>query len=33
MTASGNGPLDAFVTALESTGLSVRILDYVEHAL
>ena len=33
LTASGNGPLAAFVTALESTGLSVRILDYVEHAL
>ncbi|WP_314318529.1 2-isopropylmalate synthase [Actinomyces oris] len=33
LTASGNGPLDAFVTALESTGMSVRILDYVEHAL
>ena len=33
LTASGNGPLDAFVTALESTGLSVRILDYAEHAL
>ena len=33
MAAAGNGPLDAFVTALESTGLSVRILDYVEHAL
>ena len=33
LTASGNGPLDAFVTVLESTGLSVRILDYVEHAL
>ena len=33
LTASGNGPLDAFVTALESTGLSVRILDYFEHAL
>ena len=33
LTASGNGPLDAFVTALESTGLSLRILDYVEHAL
>ena len=33
LTASGNGPLDAFVTALEGTGLSVRILDYVEHAL
>ena len=33
LTASGNGPLAAFVTALDSTGLSVRILDYVEHAL
>ena len=33
LTASGNGPLDAFFNALESTGLSVRILDYVEHAL
>ena len=33
LTAFGNGPLDAFVTALEGTGLSVRILDYVEHAL
>ena len=32
LTAAGNGPLDAFVTALEGTGLSVRILDYVEHA-
>ena len=33
LTASGNGPLDAFVTALEQTGVNVRILDYVEHAL
>lgn len=33
LTASGNGPLDAFVTALEQTGVEVRILDYVEHAL
>ena len=33
ITAVGNGPLDAFVTALEGTGLSVRILDYAEHAL
>ena len=33
LTAAGSGPLDAFVTALEGTGLSVRILDYVEHAL
>ena len=33
LTSAGNGPLDAFVTALEGTGLSVRILDYAEHAL
>ena len=33
LTASGNGPLDAFVLALESTGVDVRILDYAEHAL
>jgi len=33
LTASGNGPLDAFVAALESTGVDVRILDYAEHAL
>ncbi|KGF05038.1 2-isopropylmalate synthase [Actinomyces urogenitalis] len=33
LTASGNGPLDAFVSALEQTGVSVRILDYAEHAL
>ncbi len=33
LTASGNGPLDAFVAALEQTGVRVRILDYVEHAL
>lgn len=33
LSASGSGPLDAFVTALESTGLSLRVLDYAEHAL
>ncbi|WP_139738580.1 2-isopropylmalate synthase [Actinomyces wuliandei] len=33
LSAEGNGPLDAFVAALESTGIQVRILDYVEHAL
>ncbi|RAX21824.1 MULTISPECIES: 2-isopropylmalate synthase [unclassified Actinomyces] len=33
LTASGSGPLDAFVTALEQTGIEVRILDYAEHAL
>ena len=33
LTAQDNGPLDAFVTALETTGLRLRILDYAEHAL
>lgn len=33
LTASGNGPLDAFVSALEQTGVRVRVLDYAEHAL
>ncbi|MBF0695945.1 2-isopropylmalate synthase [Actinomyces bowdenii] len=33
LVAVGNGPLDAFVTALETTGLELRILDYAEHAL
>ncbi|WP_194947961.1 2-isopropylmalate synthase [Actinomyces trachealis] len=33
LTASGSGPLDAFVTALETLGLSLRVLDYAEHAL
>lgn len=33
LTASGNGPLAAFVVALRQTGVEVRILDYVEHAL
>ncbi len=33
LRASGPGPLDAFVTALESTGLSLSVLDYSEHAL
>ena len=30
----GNGPIDAFVAGLErSTGLSIRVLDYHEHAI
>ncbi|CAM2959611.1 2-isopropylmalate synthase [Actinomyces slackii] len=33
LTAQGSGPVDAFVTALETTGIQVRILDYAEHAL
>ncbi|ABD12987.1 isopropylmalate/homocitrate/citramalate synthase [Frankia casuarinae] len=33
ITGTGNGPIDAFVTALASRDLTVRILDYNEHAL
>ncbi len=30
---TGNGPIAAFVSALESHGVDVRVLDYHEHAL
>ncbi|MGC5029276.1 2-isopropylmalate synthase [Micromonospora sp. DT229] len=33
LTAIGNGPIDAYVNALGSTGVAVRVLDYHEHAL
>ncbi len=29
----GNGPISAFVDALRSVGVEVRVLDYTEHAL
>ena len=29
----GNGPIDAFVSALQHQGLPVRVLDYHEHAI
>ncbi|MCK0112292.1 2-isopropylmalate synthase [Ornithinimicrobium sp. F0845] len=29
----GNGPVSAFVHALESVGVDVRVLDYSEHAM
>ncbi|GAA5197118.1 2-isopropylmalate synthase [Rugosimonospora acidiphila] len=29
----GNGPIDAFVNALSTVDVSVRVLDYAEHAL
>ncbi|HKT04869.1 MAG TPA: 2-isopropylmalate synthase [Rugosimonospora sp.] len=29
----GNGPIDAFVHALSDVDISVRVLDYAEHAL
>ena len=30
---TGNGPISAFINVLEQQGLSVRVLDYVEHTL
>ena len=30
---TGNGPIDAFIEALEPLGIDVRVLDYTEHAL
>jgi len=30
---SGNGPIAAFVSAMSSLGVDVRVLDYAEHAL
>jgi 2-isopropylmalate synthase len=29
----GNGPISAFVTALKTVGIEVRVLDYNEHAM
>ena len=33
MTASGNGPVDAFLNALNSGGHQVTLYDYVEHSM
>jgi 2-isopropylmalate synthase len=33
ITGTGNGPIAAFVDALASIGVDVRVLDYAEHAL
>jgi 2-isopropylmalate synthase len=33
INGSGNGPIAAFVDALASVGVDVRVLDYAEHAL
>lgn len=30
---TGNGPISAFINVIEKLGLSVRVLDYVEHTL
>ena len=33
LTGLGNGPIDAFVHALSNVDITVRVLDYAEHAL
>ncbi len=33
LSGAGNGPIAAFVDALASHGLDVKVLDYAEHAL
>ena len=33
LTGLGNGPIDAFVQAIQPLGISARVLDYFEHAL
>ncbi len=33
ITGHGNGPLSAFIDALSTIGVDVRVLDYAEHAL
>lgn len=33
LAATGNGPVDAFVSALEQVGIDVKVLDFAEHAL
>jgi 2-isopropylmalate synthase len=33
LTAVGNGPIDAYVNALQTIGVRARVLDYQEHAL
>ncbi len=33
LTGLGNGPIDAFVHALSGVGVTVRVLDYAEHAM
>lgn len=33
LTSTGNGPIDAFIGGLNSSGHSVKLYDYVEHAM
>ncbi|WP_168915617.1 2-isopropylmalate synthase [Microcella flavibacter] len=33
VTATGNGPIAAFLSIMQEEGISIRLFDYVEHAL
>ncbi|MDY5584616.1 MAG: alpha-isopropylmalate synthase regulatory domain-containing protein, partial [Arcanobacterium sp.] len=33
ISASGNGPIEAFVNAMAEIGEEIEVLDYAEHAL
>ncbi|KQV24879.1 2-isopropylmalate synthase [Yonghaparkia sp. Root332] len=33
VSATGNGPIAAFLSIMESEGITIRLFDYVEHAL
>ncbi|MDF7664542.1 2-isopropylmalate synthase [Bifidobacterium sp. ESL0745] len=33
VSGAGNGPLDAFLNALSSIGITVSVMDYAEHAM
>ncbi len=33
VSATGNGPIAAFLSIMQSEGISIRLFDYVEHAL
>jgi 2-isopropylmalate synthase len=33
LAAVGNGPIDAYVRALETLGIKITVLDYHEHAM
>jgi len=33
VSGTGNGPISAFINVIQKQGLSVRVLDYVEHTL
>ncbi len=33
LTSTGNGPIDAFISGLNDSGHTVKLYDYVEHAM